>query len=115
MFKKKLKHKKIEFFNHPLNSYPTYDAFCFTVDSKSRAIKIRKNLIKKNYATKILPEASSWHFAGEWEHIKNINRKNLHKSKLILERTVALPLSMKSKKKNVNEISSVIIEAMNGK
>ena len=115
MFKKKLKHKKIELFIHPKNSFPSYDAFCFLVDSKSRAIKIRKNLIKKNYATKILPEASSWHFAAEWEHIKNINKKNLHKSKLILDRTVALPLSMKSKKKNVNEISSVIIEAMNGK
>ena len=102
-------------FIHPKNSFPSYDAFCFLVDSKSRAIKIRKNLIKKNYATKILPEASSWHFAAEWEHIKNINKKNLHKSKLILDRTVALPLSMKSKKKNINEISSIIIKAMNGK
>ncbi len=114
-FKKKLKHKKIEFFIHPKNSFPTYDAFCFLVDSNSRAIKIRKNLINKNYATKILPEASSWHFAGEWEHIKNINKRNLKKSKMILERTVSLPLSMKSKKKNINEISKIIIEVMNGK
>ena len=107
--------EKIEFFTHPKNSFPTYDAFCFLVDSRSRAIKIRKNLIKKNYATKILPEASSWHFAGEWEHIENINKKNLTKSKVILDRTVALPLSMKSKEKNVDEISQIIIEAMSGK
>mgnify|MGYP000330115030 CR=1 FL=1 len=115
MFKERLKHEKIEFFTHPKNSFPTYDAFCFLVDSRSRAIKIRKNLIKKNYATKILPEASSWHFAGEWEHIENINKKNLTKSKVILDRTVALPLSMKSKEKNVDEISQIIIEAMSGK
>tara|TARA_B110000971_G_C19966964_1_gene480704 strand:+ start:204 stop:1349 length:1146 start_codon:yes stop_codon:yes gene_type:complete len=114
MFKINLKHKKIEFFIHPKNSHPTYDAFCFLVDSRSRAIKIRKNLIKKNYATKILPEASSWHFAKEWEHIKNINNTNLIESKMILDRTVALPLSMKSKKKNVDEISKIILEAMSG-
>lgn len=114
MFKKRLKNKKIEFFIHPKDSYPTYDAFCFLVDSRSRAIKIRKNLIKKNYATKILPEASTWHFAKEWEHIKNINKTHLLKSKMILERTVALPLSMKSKKKNVDEISEIILEVMSG-
>ena len=43
------------------------------VDAK----KFRKMLLEKNYSTKILPEATSWHFAGQWEHIKELKIKKV--------------------------------------
>ena len=60
---------------------------------------MQKNL-EKNYSTKILPEATSWHFAGQWEHIKELKMKKskLIKSDRILSKCVSIPIFYKMKK-----------------
>ena len=63
--------------------------------SRSKAIKCRKELLKYKISTKILPEATTWHFAGHWKHIKKIRKKYkglnkaFPKSKSILDRAVS--------------------------
>ena len=72
--------------------------------SNNDAKKFRKMLLKKNYSTKILPEATSWHFAGKWEHIKELKIKNSHlvKSNKILSKCVSIPIFYKMKKFSTN-------------
>ncbi len=86
----------------PFGAYETSDALVFLVQSNYLARKCRKELISKGLNTKILPEAYSWHFAGEWNHMKELvgsNEKNLkltyQKSHEILSRAVAIPIYLK--------------------
>lgn len=104
-------HKNISFIKEPDKSLASYDSFCFFVNDKSTAIKIRNNLLKNAFSTKILPEAMKWHFADEWEHI-NFNKGKLIKSKKILDRTVSIPISMKYKKTDIKKISDIILNSM---
>lgn len=93
--------KKIEFRNSPPGSYVSADALIFLMPSRSKAIKCRKELLKYKISTKILPEATTWHFAGHWKHIKKIRKKYkglnraFPKSKSILDRAVSIPIFLK--------------------
>ena len=55
--------------------------------------------MKENVATKILPEAISWHFAGLWDHIDELKLKHNNLSKDLepsfekLSKCIALPIS----------------------
>ena len=93
--------KNIEFRNYPPGSYVSADALIFLMPSRSKAIKCRKELLKYKISTKILPEATTWHFAGHWKHIKKIRekykslKKAFPKSKSILDRAVSIPIFLK--------------------
>ena len=69
-------------------------------------------------STKILPEAFTWHFAGEWDHIKQlkIKHRNLRtafpKSRKIIKRAVSIPINLKTSILKLNTISKSIIEAL---
>ena len=63
------------------------------------AKECRSELLANGIATKILPEAYSWHFAGAWDHIPSLNnlsnhqlRKTLEPSHELLSRAVSLPI-----------------------
>lgn len=73
------------------NSIITADAFVFFVNSEKVAINLKKRLFKEKIFTKILPEAISWHFAGQWEHMK-FKKPNLSMSKKILKKSISLPI-----------------------
>ena len=95
---KKLKNIKIR-------SIPKYcneaaESLILIMNSKKDALKFRKLFLESGYSTKILPEATSWHFAGRWNHIKElkINDKMFVKSKSILSRCVSIPIFYKMKK-----------------
>lgn len=74
----------------------TFDAVVFN-SSKLSASVIRNYLLKFSISTKILPEATTWHFAGDWEHLnfvkqaRKIDPNYLEKSRNILSKHFAIP------------------------
>tara|TARA_Y200000002_G_scaffold294028_1_gene248293 strand:+ start:2450 stop:3625 length:1176 start_codon:yes stop_codon:yes gene_type:complete len=84
----------------PEESRDSCDALVFFVKSKQVALNCRKELLKINISTKILPEATKWHFAYEWDHMPELYKNNkssfrasLRKSKKIIEKAVSIPIS----------------------
>ena len=104
------------FDNFKIRQIPKYckeapESLILIMRSNHDAKKFRKMLLKKNYSTKILPEATSWHFAAQWEHIKELKMKksNLMKSGRILSKCVSIPIFYKMKK-NFPEIICNILK-----
>ncbi|MDD5392914.1 MAG: DegT/DnrJ/EryC1/StrS family aminotransferase [Thiothrix sp.] len=86
----------------PEGSLETADALVFLVRDSTTARRCRDELLKVGLATKILPEAYSWHFAGTWNHMPEL--VNAHGGDLatafstsheILSRAVSLPVGVK--------------------
>ena len=107
--------KKIVFREIPKDSFDTADALVFFVDSNSVAKKCRDSLLKIGISTKILPEAYTWHFAGTWNHMKELSDSHnndlindLKKSHEILSRSVAIPINVKMDAGMENEIFKAI-------
>ena len=99
----------------PIGSYETSDALVFFVESNDLAIKCRNMLVQEGFGTKILPEAISWHFAGLWNHMKELYVRNgrdlknsFNKSKALLSKSVALPISVHMDKKFDEKINSCL-------
>jgi len=91
--------------NFEIRQIPKYckeasESLILIMRSNNDAKKFRKMFFKKGYSTKILPEATSWHFAGQWEHIKElkIKKNKLIKSERILSKCISIPIFYKMKK-----------------
>lgn len=56
----------------PPESEPSYDAVVLVLDSRPKALLLREILMSEGLATKILPEAVTWHFSEEWGHMPSI-------------------------------------------
>lgn len=85
----------------PDGSYETADALVFFVKDGLTARRCREELLKVGLATKILPEAYSWHFAGTWNHMPELVKSHngdlqtaFAVSNEILSRAVSLPISI---------------------
>ena len=85
----------------PEGSYETADALVFLVPDSATALRCRKELLEAALATKILPEAYTWHFAGTWSHMPELvaaHGGNLQsafpQSHAILSRAVSLPVGV---------------------
>lgn len=83
-------------------SFETADALVFLVRDKTIARRCREELLKSSLATKILPEAYTWHFAGTWHHMPELMQahggdleKAFLPSHAILSRAVSLPVGVK--------------------
>ena len=91
----------IELREVPGGSFETSDAQVFFTEKPEIARRCRSELVKEGIGTKILPEAITWHFAGCWNHMpelfikhgENLSYALMH-SKEILDRSVALPISL---------------------
>lgn len=107
--------KQIQLRKSPKNSYQTYDALIVRLNTKKLAIECRKELVKNGLGTKILPEATSWHFAGDWEHIKLSNNKksNFSSSRKILEKHLSIPINCFMTKNTINKIYKSIKKVLN--
>lgn len=82
-------------------AYETADALVFLVSDSQTALRCRKELLAVGLATKILPEAYTWHFAGTWNHMPELvaaHGGNLQaafpQSHAILSRAVSLPVGV---------------------
>ncbi len=91
--------KGIEARRAPTNAYETSDALVFFVPSNEIAKGCRKALVEAGLATKILPEAVTWHFAGTWVHMPELVaahggdlKSAFPKSQELLSRAVSLPI-----------------------
>ena len=108
------KFRSIVFRERPKNSIDSSEALIFLVENKHLAIKCRRELLKIGISTKILPEATTWHFAKHWSHMKELelNKKNknyLKVSQDLLARAVSVPITVYMKK----DIPSKIFTALN--
>ena len=110
--------KDIEFREIPKGSYETADALIFFTKNKNTAINCRNELIAAGLNTKILPEAYTWHYAGTWDHIKEISEKNpnfkkdLKPSHDLLSKAVSIPITVKMNKEYPNIIKKAVIDAI---
>lgn len=91
------------------------DTLILILNNKKNATKLSKTLSKNNFETKNLPDAINWHFAGNWEHIfrdvgryKRNFKTKWNKSRNLLERCVAIPILVRTKKKNLDLLSDII-------
>ena len=88
---------------HEDNNVDTCDSFIFFTKNSLEAKKLKIHLSKYSISTKILPEAISWHFAGKFNHIKQIKQiktieKNLKVSEKYLSKAISLPIMLKDNK-----------------
>ena len=102
---------------YPKGSQITADALIIFVNNNIKALKCRKELLKLGTSTKILPEAYSWHFAGLWSHIKELNNKknikrSLIKTEKLLRTAVSIPIFVKMKKSQIINIYNGISKAL---
>lgn len=100
----------VELREEPHNSQGTADALVFFVPTKNTALHCREKLLEYGVSTKILPEAITWHFAGEWEHIEGL--KDFQASRDILSRAVSLPISLKQDDKMIDSIKKAVAKAL---
>lgn len=81
-------------------SMPTCDAAVFALPTRELALAARGALLQAGVGTKILPEALTWHFAGEWSHMPQIEHadgsEGLERSRALLERSIAIPVHAKN-------------------
>jgi hypothetical protein len=81
----------------------TSDALVLLAADSLTALRCRQQLLQDGLATKILPEAYSWHFDGTWQHIPGLlaaHSGNLQTAfpkshAAILSRTVSTPVVSK--------------------
>lgn len=94
----------------PEGSKPTYDAVVFLADSPIEAENYRKQFLENGVGTKILPEAITWHFAGDWDHISELvlDEEMISNSRELLSRCVAIPISVNMDENFFNSIKKVI-------
>lgn len=111
----------LKFREHPLGSFETADALIFFMPSPSLALRAREKLVNHGVATKILPEAYTWHFAGTWSHMPEL--KNQHGDDLmrafshsheILSCAVSLPISIKMAEKTPELIENAVRDSLLG-
>jgi 8-amino-3,8-dideoxy-alpha-D-manno-octulosonate transaminase len=85
----------------PAGSLETADALVFETPSASTARAVRARLVAAGLATKILPEAVTWHFAGTWTHMPELVARHgelaaaFPATSARLARCVSLPVTVK--------------------
>jgi len=95
------------------NCFPSFDALIVRVESAESASSIRDFLLSQNVGTKILPEALSWHFAGDFEHLKDeiiLSDSKQGLGRELLRKCVAIPINFSDKGK----LQAVIEVMQNG-
>ena len=98
----------------PDNSYETADGLVLMLETPEAAKRCRDLLNNKGHATKILPEAITWHFAGTWSHMKELTDRHsdlsssFATSKAYLDKCICLPVGISLKEEDIGCIKSCI-------
>jgi 8-amino-3,8-dideoxy-alpha-D-manno-octulosonate transaminase len=102
--------KGIQLRHIPIYSSEAAESLIIIMNSKNDALKFRKLFLEEGYSTKILPEATSWHFAGKWKHIKElkVDDNMFLKSKNILSRCISIPIFYSMQKNFPNIVYKVL-------
>ena len=107
--------KNLNNFKHremPKNGKSNFDNFIFYVRNNSEKNKVLNILKKNKLSTKNLPDAIKWHCAFYWKHIlKKTEINNVRKTKMILDKAIAIPIFFKKNvsfyKKLSHEINNI--------
>ena len=103
----------------PETSMETADALVFTVADYAAAQRCRRHLVAHGVATKILPEAITWHFAGSWTHMPALVAAHggalgsaFPRSQRLLDRAVSLPVTVKMDEALPHTIRAALCEGL---
>ena len=103
----------------PQNAYETADALIFCVADKATALRCREALLSAGLATKILPEAFTWHFAATWTHMPELVSAHggdlgsaFPASRKLLERAVSLPVGVRMDSSVPERVQAALAKAL---
>lgn len=103
----------------PEGSYESADSLIVLVKDSDTAQKCRRVLVENGLSTKILPEAYTWHFAGTWNHMKELVEshngelaQSFPQSLRILSRAVSLPILINMPDNTSEKIYNAFKEAL---
>ena len=105
----------------PAESQETADALVFEVPAADVAREVRTRLLAAGSATKILPEAVTWHFAGTWTHMPELVATHGDLAAAFpttasrLSRRVSLPVIVKMSEDLPAKIRAAIASVLGGK
>jgi len=105
----------------PTGSQETADALVFEVPGAEIAREVRSRLLAAGSATKILPEAVTWHFAGTWSHMPELVATHgdlavaFPATSARLSRCVSLPVIVKMAENLPATICAAITPVLGGK
>ena len=105
----------------PTGSQETADALVFEVPDAEIAREMRSQLLAAGSATKILPEAVTWHFAGTWSHMPELVATHgdlavaFPITSARLSRCVSLPVIVKMAENLPATICAAITPVLGGK
>jgi 8-amino-3,8-dideoxy-alpha-D-manno-octulosonate transaminase len=105
----------------PAESQETADALVFEVPAADVAREVRTRLLAAGSATKILPEAVTWHFAGTWTHMPELVATHGDLAAAFpttasrLSRCVSLPVIVKMSEDLPAKIRAAIASVLGGK
>ena len=105
----------------PTGSQETADALVFEVPDAEIAREVRSRLLAAGSATKILPEAVTWHFAGTWSHMPELVATHgdlavaFPITSARLSRCVSLPVIVKMAENLPATIRAAITPVLGGK
>ena len=105
----------------PTGSQETADALVFEVPDAEIAREVRSRLLAAGSATKILPEAVTWHFAGTWSHMPELVATHgdlavaFPATSARLSRCVSLPVIVKMAENLPATICAAITPVLGGK
>lgn len=104
-----IKKTKLIFRLIPKNTIQIFDTLIVRCEDKKIRKKIVKLLNVTGFGTKNLPDAIKWHCAYFWDHALNYNQvSKLKKTKLDLEKSIAIPIWLKKTKLNYQELGKKI-------
>ncbi|MBI4936643.1 MAG: DegT/DnrJ/EryC1/StrS family aminotransferase [Nitrosomonadales bacterium] len=103
----------------PDSAKETADALVFSVQDRETALRCRASLLARGVSTKILPEATTWHFAGTWTHMPELVKAHggslsdaFPQSRQLLERAVSLPVMVNMPETLPLTIRAALLEAL---
>jgi len=103
----------------PEGSYETADALVFLVRNSTLALRCREELLREGLATKILPEAYTWHFSGTWNHMSELvaahggDLQNAFiESRSFLTRAVSLPVGVRLGEDVPSKVRAALVRAL---
>ena len=91
-------------------SSSSMDTFMFKVSNQKLRLKIVKFLRGSGPGIKNVPDAIRWHFASYWTHaISKSEIKSISNSKKLIEKYIAVPISLKLSKQFYKKLGNKII------
>ena len=102
----------IEFRDLPDEEGDGGDTLIFFLENNEKSGELEKALTEKGIGTKILPSALDWHYAGRWHHMKERitpDGETLVKTGELLDRAIAIPISVKMSQEEIQKIIDAIV------